>query len=855
MNTNMNVHGHRNNRNGHARSGRSSSINQYNRNIYTPPAAAILSTNASENTNMNTNANANANANDSSNSNRNNNSNSGTRILRRQKRRRRQRQRQREDDYDRDIINNSWRSYYDDDNGIDIDMDIDIDIHNDDVNDNNNHSKHNKFKYTRTTEIIKGRTLRLNISSKKKDKKKKRETNANTTANGSTTFNVNTNTKAKRKIEKQFNNNDKDKDKDKPDDNTKTKAPKEVVTKGPKDFVNGGGGKQGGGDKNKTTRSPAPSSKPSARPTPAPSPRPTMNPTYNPTTTAPTIMKGNPTPGPTFWVNSWVGDDIVLSLSTMTADEDQLEFTTDATDASLGGSRDRGRKRGLLSSSLSLSSLLLSNGSDLDSEEIMIRSESERVLKRIYAKDVLRGDENEFVQLILTSLADTLCKHTNFVILAKDNVNVNVSTDEYTDYCKNDGVIIDPNSYYTNRETVIIAPIDATNKNDFSKVDANEFQVFEGSIEGKYLHWIQWDVKCTIVQISRTTLNEEGKDLDAAIDRVKAEARLVMDTVTTTDEMSDILMNKNEDILSVSASGWEVVESIEFMKLRKENQNGGGGKGGNNDDDVNSLVGTDDDLAKKRYNIFQPIRVAGMIMMVFFFVVLTGLIKAGKRRDDKAWDARILAESPMNGDLVSYEGVNFLLQSSRMEAENMNIQHLSPSSMVEQRSSPTKLRQDRHDRQYHHNNEKKTKSSPPGQSSSTSDSGNNSSSFQDGFNGGGVEELVTIQKKTSILKRKKSSVTRLCVSPTEIEVEAPLNSDLFTKQDKALLPSSLPTTSDEVKNPNNVPWNTKRAEHKAKMGKNTHVNRQMEIPVSTSNEAPFDEENHLPPSFTAWMKF
>lgn len=518
-------------------------------------------------------------------------------------------------------------------------------------------------------------------------------------------------------------------------------------------------------------------------------------------------MKGNPTPSPTYWVESWVGEDLTLSLSTLTADEDQLEFTTDT---GLGnkertGLGDRGR------------SLFLSHGSTLNDGE---KSMSPRYLKRIYAKDVLSGNEDDLLKLILTSIADTLCKYTDFVILssATTTKSVNPATDEYTDYCKKDDIIIDSSSYYTKRATVVIAPVDALN--DLSQVDANEFQVFEGTIKGKYLHWIQWDVKCPVVQISRTTLNEKDQDFKKALDQVKAETRLVMDEVLATNEMNSILTSKNDDILKVSASGWEVVKSIEFMKVRKENRNDDGLNGREKDEDFDSINRIDDDLALERYMIFQPIRVVGLFMMAIFFIVVIGLIKSGKRRDDKAWDARMLESSQLDGDLVSYEGVNFLLQNSRIEAESL--QRLTPTK--DEQRSPTNMGEDRQYRQYQ---EKKTSPDSQQKSSLTPESGNESGSFHEGFNAS-FEEVITLQKKTSILRKNKSSVTHLCVSPTgEIEASSPPNPNEFASQGNAFF-SSSPTTTNGLRNPNRVPWHPNRAGDKVQKRKNSSVTRRME---------------------------
>mmetsp|Transcript_18214 Transcript_18214/g.27317 ORF Transcript_18214/g.27317 Transcript_18214/m.27317 type:complete len:339 (+) Transcript_18214:10-1026(+) len=335
---------------------------------------------------------------------------------------------------------------------------------------------------------------------------------------------------------------------------------------------------------------------------------------------------------------------------------------------------------------------------------------------------------------------------------------------EYTKDFATDGVIIDTNSYYSNRATVIVAPISA--KNDLSQVVATEFPVFEPSIVGNYLHWIQWDIKCPIVQISRTIWNEENRVFGRTLSRVQAEGKLVMDTVTSTQEMNDILMSKNENILSVSTSGWEIFKSQNFMEPRKKDRE----EGGNRKDNTGSLENTDDELTPERYRVLQPIRVAGLIMMAIFFFVVAFLIRAGKKRDDKAWEARMLEASPINGDLVSYEGVNFLLQSSRIEAESL--QRLSPSKEGHYSSSSMAMSEDR--QQYKDYQENKSRPAQPEKSPSTSESGHNSGSFQEDLNAG-LEEVITFQKRTSILRKNKPSVTRLCVSPTEIEAAASPN--------------------------------------------------------------------------------
>ena len=385
------------------------------------------------------------------------------------------------------------------------------------------------------------------------------------------------------------------------------------------------------------------SSLPSSTPTNVPTDTPTKSPTFFPTTSQPTIKKGNPTPVPTRWDESFVEDEgLVLTLSTLTADEDQLEFVKKSQD--VGG---RNRRNQSIGAKNSEESNLL----------------ADRVMKRIYKEDILNGNEQDFVKDVVSTMADVLCKYTDLVIVYKLEKNEENDGAQYSDYCKKDASPIpNINSYYTNRDTVILLPLES---NDMSKIKLRDFQVFEQSIKNNYLHWIQWSITCPIVQISKHTLNEKQQNVDKALEIVKKEARLVMDTTISSDEVRDILMSKNQHVLSVSANGWEVVESINFIQAREAARD----DDENDDKNVSDKDGILDPDNGKETNsgwigFFQPIRIVGAGMMILLFTVLLHLIRAGKRRDDKIWEAKKAA--PMKGDLVSHEGMNYLLQSSRV---------------------------------------------------------------------------------------------------------------------------------------------------------------------------------------------
>jgi hypothetical protein len=518
-------------------------------------------------------------------------------------------------------------------------------------------------------------------------------------------------------------------------------------------------GKEGGDNnkKNKPTPMPSfpPSSNPTVDPTPnptkaptpnptkAPTPRPTSSPTFHPTTASPTIKKGNPTPSPTKWVDSWVGDQLKLSLSTLSADEDQLAFETDIE------ARMRERMRRIQSTS---------------------RTSDDRVYERISAEDVNAGKHTDLVQTILTVVADVMCKYTEFVILSKHpNPTEDDFTEQFVDHCKGDDEIVDIESFYTNRDTVIIVPVDGT---DFTHLTATDHKVFEGSIVGKYLHWIQWDISCPIVQISKTILNEKQQNVDKALESIRADARLVMDETTSGSDVSEILMSKNNQILSVSKNGWEVVKSIEYMKPRKKKRDEEYG-GAITDDES----GDDEKIETAGSGFFQPIRITGFILMSVLFAFLTLLIKVGRKRDDKVWEAK--KNSPMDGDLVSYEGVNFLLENSR--ALQVSPQKDGDASGNTSNTTIGK------------NNNTETKIKESAQlltEKSSSAFGTNDNDTQP------TVEHITTGGKNGAFFRKTKSVTQLLVTPNEIEVEpsqdfsARQRTNFFTNNNSTTSPTS-----------------------------------------------------------------
>lgn len=226
-------------------------------------------------------------------------------------------------------------------------------------------------------------------------------------------------------------------------------------------------------------------------------------------------------------------------------------------------------------------------------------------------------------------------------------------------------MVVDPSSYYTIRDTVIIVPLDGT---DLSKIDLEDLKVFEDSVDEKYLHWIKWDVSFPVVQISKTILNENDQNMDEALKLLKDEVKLVIDEAGYRGETSDILMSKNDNILSVASDGWEVIETIDFMKAREKKID---------TEDYDADNNSDDEIKATNMNhqLFPPIRIVGMIMMIFFFAVIAHFIKVGKKRNGKVWEAE--KARSINGDLVSYEGTNFLLQNSQINGQSLQ-QMMSP---------------------------------------------------------------------------------------------------------------------------------------------------------------------------------
>mmetsp|Transcript_23737 Transcript_23737/g.29205 ORF Transcript_23737/g.29205 Transcript_23737/m.29205 type:complete len:139 (-) Transcript_23737:84-500(-) len=55
-------------------------------------------------------------------------------------------------------------------------------------------------------------------------------------------------------------------------------------------------------------------------------------------------------------------------------------------------------------------------------------------------------------------------------------------------------------------------------------------------------------------------------------------------------------------------------------------------------------------------------------MMLFFIAILACLIQQGKKREKKRWEAR---NCPTSGDLVTYEGMNLMLESSTLNAQKI----------------------------------------------------------------------------------------------------------------------------------------------------------------------------------------
>lgn len=308
----------------------------------------------------------------------------------------------------------------------------------------------------------------------------------------------------------------------------------------------------------------------------------------------------------------------------------------------------------------------------------LVKELKEPNLSKLNAGDILAGKEPELIEEVLSTLATVLCMETDYLIL-------NTINDEFFDFCNTNSsaVFMIPEGLDSVNSTVLVTDLTDTGTGLLQVEDRSVF-VNDWSLEdgtgsekgGEYLHWTLWTVKYPILHLDYgndvvgNIYEIEDTEMKALfIEEAIGEVQQTLDRTFATSisdgTVDSLLSTDNDNILAVSSIGWEVetfstaVDSyLEHFKTDDESNEVTYG-----DDNISSIV--DGSVEGLQYKVWQPIRIIGIVMLAAVIVVVSVLMKIGNNKlKYDVWDAT-QNKSQTDVDLVTYEGVNFMLETGR----------------------------------------------------------------------------------------------------------------------------------------------------------------------------------------------
>jgi len=298
-------------------------------------------------------------------------------------------------------------------------------------------------------------------------------------------------------------------------------------------------------------------------------------------------------------------------------------------------------------------------------------------LSKLNAGDILAGKEPKLIEEVLSVLATVLCEDTDYLIL-------NTANDEFFDFCKQnvnstDAVMI-PEGLDNVNSTVLVTDLTDTGTGLLQVEDRSVF-VNNWSLEdgmgtekgGEYLHWTLWTVKYPILNIEYDNVvvgdiyesgDTEVKDLfiEKAVGKMQQNVDRTFATAISDGTVDTLLSKDSDNILAVSSIGWEVETFSKAVDsyLEQFQTDDDDGKG---DGTLSSIL--DGSVEGLEYKVWQPIRIIGIIMLLAVCIFVYFLMKIGNSKQKyDVWDAT-QNKSQTDVDLVTYEGVNFMLETGR----------------------------------------------------------------------------------------------------------------------------------------------------------------------------------------------
>lgn len=312
----------------------------------------------------------------------------------------------------------------------------------------------------------------------------------------------------------------------------------------------------------------------------------------------------------------------------------------------------------------------------------------------IKTESIINGHEMKLIHDIISSLSDIICQYTNFSVLVPSLLMKDDYMFEYSeydtsrkDYCHymntsnnengssghfgdddDDDQSNGTSTGNSNKKNVImiILPVGNNNQhgqysvldniqvqdyhvyydtgNNNNKQDKDKDQLL--SSEKYLLNWIQWDVYYEIVSQHNdynnnirndTTMNQSSNYY------TPIQIQSIMNMALSNNDhynLNNILMEKNEGVLSVTGNGWEVEKSMEYMETYSDHNPNKANK-----PNTKLIENDNNDIA----TILHPIRITGMIMMIVFITTMIHLIQTGSKRHRLFWE-----KMRRNGNFVHY---------------------------------------------------------------------------------------------------------------------------------------------------------------------------------------------------------
>lgn len=318
-----------------------------------------------------------------------------------------------------------------------------------------------------------------------------------------------------------------------------------------------------------------------------------------------------------------------------------------------------------------------------------------RKLNRLSAAEILDNSHNDLIEIVLSSMATILCDN-------EEGINIlTVVNMTFYDYCgmllhDDRGTIADSsidfevntNALSSNQTYLVTDLVDE----DTGLLNIEDRRVFISNLssdnrnDGDYLSWTVWSVSYPILQFGMLLGESQQTNVTSTMEEVQATFDRLFSTAVTNGVMDELLQQKNkDDILVASLEGWEVETFVNALERLE-------GASSNNSER--------EGLTPKEhvYVFWQPIRIAGFVILGVLLLTVGLLMKVGHERYKyDAWDAAVAndkrqkeqqqllqeQQQALNVDISTCEGLDFMLHCSHQaRKQSAALVRPSPSGQI-----------------------------------------------------------------------------------------------------------------------------------------------------------------------------